>query len=123
MRNEHGTDVKPLLFVEVCSQAALRDPKRSMMLVSDTEYLVRYSPAHVMCYLELVLYAFAKFVIWYSVVLLLGIVAVEVATCPIQSRFVISEWSGATYVRDRSGDIARFNAVLREHLHPGNSSR
>jgi fumarate reductase subunit C len=31
-----------------------------------------------MRYLELVLYAFAKFVIWYSVVLLFGIVAVDV---------------------------------------------
>jgi hypothetical protein len=81
--------------------------------------LVRYSPAHVMRYLELVLYAFAKFVIWYSVILLLGIVAAEVATCPAQSRFVISEWSGVTYICDRSGDIARSNAVLREHLHQG----
>jgi hypothetical protein len=98
-------------------------PNRSMMLVPDTECLVRYSPAHVMRYIELVLYAFAKFVIWYSVVLLFGIVAVEVATCPAQNRFVISERSGATYVCDRSGDIARSNAVLRELLHPGSSSR
>jgi len=72
-----------------------------------------------MRYLELVLYAFAKFVIWYSVVLLSGIVAVEVATCPAQNRFVESERSGAVYVCDRNGDIARFNAVLREHLHQG----
>jgi hypothetical protein len=72
-----------------------------------------------MRYLELILYAFAKFVIWYSVVLLLGIVAVEVATCPAQNRFVKSERSGATYVCDRNGDIARSNAVLREHLHQG----
>jgi accessory gene regulator protein AgrB len=49
-----------------------------------------------MRYLELILYAFAKFVIWYSVVLLFGIVAVEVATCPAQNRFVKSERSGAT---------------------------
>jgi hypothetical protein len=49
-----------------------------------------------MRYLELVLYAFAKFVIWYSVVLLFGIVAVEVATCPAQNRFVKSERSEAT---------------------------
>jgi hypothetical protein len=72
-----------------------------------------------MRYLELILYAFAKFVIWYSVVLLLGIVAVEVATCPVQNRFVNSERSGATYVCDRNGDIARFNAVLRKLLHQG----
>jgi hypothetical protein len=72
-----------------------------------------------MRYLELILYAFAKFVIWYSVVLLFGIVAVEVATCPAQNRFVKSERSGATYVCDRNGDIARSNAVLREHLHQG----
>jgi hypothetical protein len=73
----------------------------------------------VMRYLELILYAFAKFVIWYSVVLLFGIVAVEVATCPVQNRFVKSERSGATYVCDRNGDIARSNAVLREQLHSG----
>ena len=72
-----------------------------------------------MRYLELVLYAFAKFVIWYSVVLLFGIVAVEVATCPAQNRFVTSERSGAVYVCDRNGEIARFNAVLREQLHSG----
>ncbi len=72
-----------------------------------------------MRYLELVLYAFAKFVIWYSVVLLLGIVAAEVATCPAQNRFVKSERSGATYVCDRNGDITRSNAVLREQLHSG----
>jgi hypothetical protein len=72
-----------------------------------------------MRYLELVLYAFAKFVIWYSVILLIGIAAVEVATCPAQSRFVTSERSGATYVCDRDGDIARLNAVLREQLHSG----
>jgi hypothetical protein len=72
-----------------------------------------------MRYLELILYAFAKFVIWYSVVLLFGIVAVEVATCPTQNRFVTSERSGATYVCDRDGAIARLNAVLREQLHAG----
>jgi hypothetical protein len=72
-----------------------------------------------MRYLELVLYAFAKFVIWYNVVLLLGIVAVEVATCPTQSRFVESERSGAVYLCDRNGNIARSNAVLRELLHQG----
>jgi hypothetical protein len=72
-----------------------------------------------MRYLELVLYAFAKFVIWYSVVLLFGIVAVEVATCPAQNRFVTSERSGATYVCDRDGAIARSNAILREQLHSG----
>jgi hypothetical protein len=94
-------------------------PNRSMMLVSDTECLVRYSPPHVMRYVELVLYAFAKFVIWYSVVLLFGIVAVEVATCPAQNRFVKSGRSGATYVCDRNGDIARSNAVLRKLLHQG----
>jgi hypothetical protein len=72
-----------------------------------------------MRYLELVLYAFAKFVIWYSVVLLFGIVAVEVATCPAQNLFVTSERSGAVYVCDRNGDIARSAAVLRKHLHQG----
>jgi len=72
-----------------------------------------------MRYLELVLYAFAKFVIWYSVVLLFGIVAVELATCPAQSRFVASERSGATYVCDRSGEIARLNAVLQRQIHAG----
>ena len=72
-----------------------------------------------MRYLELVLYAFAKFVIWYSVVLLFGIVAVEVATCPAQNRFVTSERSGAVYVCDRDGGIARLDAVLRKLLHQG----
>jgi hypothetical protein len=81
--------------------------------------LVGDSPAYVMRYLELVLYAFVSFVIWYSVVLLLGIVAIEVATCPAQNRFVTSERSGAVYVCDRDGDIARSNAVLREHRHQG----
>ena len=81
--------------------------------------MVGDSPARMMRYLELVLYAFAKFVIWYSVVLLFGIVAVEVATCPAQNRFVKSERSGATYVCDRNGDIARSNAVLRKLLHQG----
>jgi hypothetical protein len=72
-----------------------------------------------MRYLELVLYAFAKFVIWYSVVLLSSIGAVEVATCPAQNRFVESERSGAVYLCDRNGDIARSNAVLRKLLHQG----
>ena len=81
--------------------------------------MVGDSPARVMRYLELILYAFAKFVIWYSVALLFGIVAVEVATCPAQNRFVKSERSGATYVCDRNGDIARSNAVLRKLLHQG----
>ncbi len=72
-----------------------------------------------MRYLELVLYAFVRFVIWYSIVLLCGIAAVEVATCPAQSRFVISERSGATYVCDRTGAIARLNAVLRQHRQQG----
>ena len=76
-----------------------------------------------MRYLELVLYAFAKFVIWYSVVLLFGIVAVEVATCPAQNRFVESERSGAVYVCDRNGNIARSNAFLREHPYPGSRGR
>jgi hypothetical protein len=68
-----------------------------------------------MRYLELILYAFAKFVIWYSVVLLFGIVAVEVATCPAQNRFVKSERSGATYMCDRNGDIARSNCRVWGH--------
>lgn len=72
-----------------------------------------------MRYLELVLYAFAKFVIWYSVVLLFSVVAVEVATCPAQNRFVESKRSGAVYVCDREGDIARSNAVLQNLLHQG----
>ena len=76
-----------------------------------------------MRYLELVLYAFAKFVIWYSVVLLLGIVAAEVATCPTQNRFIESKRSGATYVCDRNGNIARSNAFLREYLYPGGRGR
>ncbi len=66
-----------------------------------------------MRYLELALYAFAKFVFWYSVVMLFGLVAIEVATCPDQSRFVISERSGAVYVRDRDGNIARANRAAR----------
>ncbi len=70
-----------------------------------------------MRYLELVLYAFAKFVIWYSVVLLLGIVTVEVATCPAQNRLVESLRSGATYLCDREGNIARSNTVLQEFRH------
>ena len=70
-----------------------------------------------MRYLELVLYAFVRLVIWYSVVFLLGIVAIEVANCPAQNRFVTSERSGAVYVCDRDGDIARSNAILREHSH------
>ena len=89
------------------------------MLVPDCGEFGRRLPARMMRYLELVLYAFAKFVIWYSVVLLFGIVAVEVATCPAQNRFVTSERSGATYVCDRNGNIARSNAVLREFLHQG----
>jgi hypothetical protein len=72
-----------------------------------------------MRYLELLLYAFAKFVIWYSFAMFFGIVAVEVATCPAQNRFVKSERSGATYVCDREGNIARLNAALREQLHSG----
>jgi hypothetical protein len=40
-----------------------------------------------MRYLDLVLYAFVKFVIWYSAVLLASLVAIEVATCPAQNRF------------------------------------
>jgi hypothetical protein len=72
-----------------------------------------------MRYLDLVLSAFVKFVIGYSAVLLFGIVAVELATCPDQNRFVQSERSGAIYVCDRDGAIARSNAVLRElALHP-----
>jgi hypothetical protein len=90
-----------------------------MMLVPDCGEFGRRLPARMMRYLELVLYAFAKFVIWYSVVLLFGIVAVEVATCPAQNRFIESERSGATYVCDRNGNIARLNAVLREQLHSG----
>lgn len=82
-----------------------------------------YSPARVMRYLELVLYAFAKFVIWYSIVLLFGIVAVEIATCPVENRFVESERSGAVYVCDRNGDIARSNAVLRELVYQGRRNR
>jgi hypothetical protein len=70
-----------------------------------------------MRYLELVLYAFVRLVIWYSVVFLLGIVAIEVANCPAQNRFVTSERSGAVYVCDRDGDITRSNAILREHSH------
>ncbi len=51
-----------------------------------------------MRYLELVLYAFARLVIWYSVILLLGIVAIEVATCPPQNRFVTMSGAGqSTY--------------------------
>ena len=72
-----------------------------------------------MRYLELVLYAFVMFVIWYSVVFLLGIVAVEFATCPIQNRFVQSERSGAVYVCDRDGNVTRSNEALRQHLHQG----
>jgi hypothetical protein len=76
-----------------------------------------------MRYLELVLYVVTRFVIWYSVVLLSSIVAVEVATCPAQNRFVESERSGAVYVCDWDGNIARSNAVLREHLHQGRGGR
>jgi hypothetical protein len=76
-----------------------------------------------MRYLELALYAFAKFVVWYSIVLLSGIVTVEIATCPAESRFVKSERSGAVFVCDRNGDIARSNAVLREQLHQSRRSR
>jgi hypothetical protein len=72
-----------------------------------------------MRYLELVLYAFVMFVIWYSVVFLLGIVAVEFATCPVQNRFVQSERSGAVYVCDRDGNVTRSNAALRQHFHQG----
>ena len=67
-----------------------------------------------MRYLDLVLYAFVKFVIWYSAVLLLGAVAIEVATCPEQNRFVTSDLSGATYVCDRDGAITQSNAALRQ---------
>jgi hypothetical protein len=88
-----------------------------MMLVPDCGELDRILPARVMRYLELVLYAFIRFVIWYSVVLFFGIVAVELATCPAQSRFVQSERTGAVYVCDRNGAIARLNAVLRQHRH------
>jgi hypothetical protein len=66
-----------------------------------------------MRYLDLVLYAFVKIVIWYSAVLLASLVAVEVATCPAQNRFVKSDLSGVTYVCDRHGAIARSNAALR----------
>jgi hypothetical protein len=67
-----------------------------------------------MRYPDLVLYAFVRFVIWYSAVLLLGTVAIEVATCPDQNRFVTSDLSGATYVCDRYGAVARSNAALRQ---------
>ena len=67
-----------------------------------------------MRYLDLVLYAFVKFVIWYSAVLLLSAVTVEIATCPEQNRFVVSDRSGATYVCDRDGAIAQSNAALRQ---------
>jgi hypothetical protein len=77
----------------------------------------------VMRYLELVLYAFAKFVIWYSVFILLGIVTVELATCPAENRFVQSERSGAVYVCDWDGDIVQSNAIVREHLHRGRGGR
>ena len=117
MRNEHGTEQLRLHSVEICPRTALRDPNRSMMLVPDCGELDRILPARVMRYLELVLYAFIRFVIWYSVVLFFGIVAVELATCPAQSRFVQSERTGAVYVCDRNGAIARLNAVLRQHRH------
>jgi len=67
-----------------------------------------------MRYLDLVLYAFVKFVIWYSAVFLVGVVAIEVASCPDQNRFVRSDLSGATYVCDQRGAIAQSNAVLRK---------
>lgn len=67
-----------------------------------------------MRYLDLVLYAFVKFVIWYSAVLVVGAVAIDVATCPDQNRFVKSDLSGATYVCDRDGAIAQSNAALRQ---------
>lgn len=72
----------------------------------------------VMRYLDLIVYAFVQFVIWYSAVLLFGIVITEVVTCPDQNRFVKSEPSGAVYVCDRDGDIARSNAVLRKQPPP-----
>jgi hypothetical protein len=67
-----------------------------------------------MRYLDLVLYTFVKFVIWYSAVLLVGAVTIEIATCPEQNRFVESDLSGATYVCDRDGTIAQSNATLRQ---------
>lgn len=67
-----------------------------------------------MRYLDLVLYAFTKFVVWYSAVLLASLVAIEVATCPDQNRFVGSDLSGITYVCDRHGGIAQSNAALRQ---------
>jgi len=70
-----------------------------------------------MRYLDVIVYVFVQFVILYSAVLLLGAVTIEVATCPEPNRFVRSEWSGAVYVCDRDGNIARFNAALRhQHL-------
>jgi hypothetical protein len=44
MRNEHGTDVERLQSVEICSRAAPRDPKRSMMLVPDQGALGQILP-------------------------------------------------------------------------------
>ena len=55
-----------------------------------------------------------KFVIWYSAVLLLGVVAIEVAICPDQDPFVKGDLSGAAYVYDRDGAVAQSNAALRK---------
>jgi hypothetical protein len=55
-----------------------------------------------------------KFVIWYTAVLLLGVVAIEVAICPDQDPFVKGDLSGAAYVYDRDGAVAQSNAALRK---------
>ena len=44
MRNEHGTVGERLHFVEICSDAALREPNRSMMLVPDCGEIGRKLP-------------------------------------------------------------------------------
>jgi hypothetical protein len=44
MRNEHGANWGRLYLVEICSWAAPRDPKRSMMLVPDCGEIGRRLP-------------------------------------------------------------------------------
>lgn len=67
-----------------------------------------------MGYLDVALSVFVKFAIMYSVLVLFGFVAVEIATCPDKDRFVTSERSGAIYVCDRNGVIAQLNAALEK---------